>query len=60
VCFIPASAVVRQHCPRPRQFGSFHGKMTCRRVTQHTRALKGALTLPSGAPRIVPALEFAD
>lgn len=60
VCFIPQSAIVRRHCPRPRQFGSFRGKMTCRRVTQHTRLLKQALTLPSGSPRMVPALVFGD
>ena len=60
VCFIPQSAIVRRHCPRPRQFGSFRGKMTCRRVTQHTRFLKSALTLPSGSPRMVPALVFGD
>lgn len=58
VCFIPKSSLVRRHCPRPRQFSGFRGRMTCRRITQYTRALKTALTLPSGAPRIVPPLVF--
>jgi hypothetical protein len=59
VRFIHSCPIVRRHCPRPRQMGLFTGRMTCRRVTQQTRALKAALTLDSGRPRIVPALDFA-
>ena len=59
VRFIHSCSIVRRHCPRPRQMGLFTGRMTCRRVTQQTRALKTALTMDSGRPRIVPPLDFA-
>lgn len=57
VVYVRPSRVVAAHCPRPRQFGMFRS-MTCRRITQQIRAIKAALTLPSGRPRLVPPLEF--
>ena len=57
VLYVRPSKVVAAHCPRPRQFGMFRS-MTCRRITQQIRAIKAALTLPSGRPRMVPPLEF--
>lgn len=57
VVYIRPSPLVAAHCPRPRQFGLFRS-MTCRRITQQIRAIKAALTLPSGRPRVVPPLQF--
>jgi hypothetical protein len=57
VVYVRPSRVVAAHCPRPRQFGMFRS-MTCRRITQQIRAIKAALTLPSGRPRLAPPLEF--
>lgn len=57
VVYVRPSRVVAAHCPRPRQFGMFRS-MTCRRITQQIRAIKAALTLPSGRPRMVPPLAF--
>ncbi len=58
VVFIRPSRLVRLHCVLPRQFGLF-SCMTCRRITQTTRAIKASLTLPSGRPRVVTPLNFS-
>lgn len=57
VVYIRPSALVRRHSVLPRQMGAFR-TMTCRRVTQMTRALKAAISLESGQPRIVDPLVF--
>lgn len=57
VYYIRPSALIRRHCPRPRQFGLFPN-MTCRRITQEVRLIKNALTMDNGEPRMIPPLDF--
>ena len=58
VVFIRPSPVVRLYSVLPRQYGLFRN-MTCRRITQMSRMIRLGLTLPSGQPRVVDALDFS-
>ena len=57
VVLIRPSARVAAHLPTQRQMGQLD-RVSCRKLSVVTRALRSALLLPSGGVRVVPCLEF--
>jgi hypothetical protein len=57
VVLIRPSPRVAAHLPTQRQMGQLD-RVSCRKLSVVTRALRSALLLPSGGVRVVPCLEF--